>query len=79
MAFFNAPEQFVDFPCKTIQCAIDQQKALKSLNTKLKQNGLPVVVVRMATHIGEVYAGNVGSNLRMKYGLVGDPVNLTSR
>ncbi|KAL7746260.1 hypothetical protein RI367_008401 [Sorochytrium milnesiophthora] len=79
MAFFNAPDQFPDFAAKTIQCAIEQQRALVLLNKKLRAQGLPQLTVRMAVHCGEVHAGNIGSRLRLKYGLVGDAVNLTSR
>jgi adenylate cyclase len=79
MAFFNAPDEFPDFASKTVRCAVEQQRALRELNVKFQQQGLPQVTVRMAINIGQVFAGNVGSAYRMKFGLVGDSVNLTSR
>src|SRR4030095_3953599 len=41
--------------------------------------GLPRLEMGLAVHTGEVVVGNIGSERRAKYGVVGPPVNATSR
>jgi len=52
---------------------------LKDLNQSLQSKSLPNLQVRMGLVRGKVLAGNMGCSDRMKFGLVGDPVNLASR
>ena len=49
------------------------------LNDTFASLGLPSIAIRIGLHTGDVLAGNIGSNKKMKYGCMGDPVNLASR
>ena len=46
---------------------------------KWKSVGLDSLVVRVGIHSGDVVAGNIGTNLRMKYAVIGDTVNTAAR
>jgi hypothetical protein len=55
------------------------QRAMSGFNAESAAQGLPPLVMEIAVHSGAVVAGNIGSQDRMKYGVVGPPVNLTGR
>jgi adenylate cyclase len=52
---------------------------MDTFNTENKLEGLPELKMRIAINSGEVVVGNIGSDTRAKYGIVGAPVNLTNR
>ncbi|KAI8916972.1 nucleotide cyclase [Powellomyces hirtus] len=62
-----------------VQCALDQQNAMGDFNQMLLGKGYEPMSVRMGLHVGMVLVGNIGSVHRLKYGCVGDDVNLCSR
>jgi len=55
------------------------QRAMAAVNAQNRREGLPEVEMGIGVHTGEVVVGNIGSHRRTKYGVVGSPVNLTSR
>jgi adenylate cyclase len=55
------------------------QLAMAPVNEQNRQEGLPEVEMGIGIHTGLVVVGNIGSAERMKYGVVGSHVNLTSR
>ena len=55
------------------------QLAMDLVNEQNRQEDLPEVEMGIGVHTGPVVVGNVGSPERMKYGVVGSHVNLTSR
>jgi adenylate cyclase len=55
------------------------QLAMDGVNEQNKQEGLPELEMGIGIHTGQVVLGNIGSSERMKYGVVGSHVNLTSR
>jgi adenylate cyclase len=59
--------------------ALAQQQALGPLNAELERRNLPQLKIRIGIHTGEVLTGNIGSEQKMKFGCMGDPVNLASR
>jgi class 3 adenylate cyclase len=80
MAWWNVPVQVGEFHTRVaLTAALLQQIKLAELRGSWLQKGLPTVHSRMGLVKGEVLAGNIGSTQRMKYGLVGDSVNLASR
>ncbi|MCZ6481064.1 MAG: adenylate/guanylate cyclase domain-containing protein, partial [candidate division NC10 bacterium] len=50
-----------------------------AVNEENRQEGLPEVEMGIGVHTGQVVVGNIGSPERMKYGVVGSHVSLTSR
>jgi class 3 adenylate cyclase len=64
---------------KAVDCALAMQNDMDSFNTENKLEGLPELKMRIAVNSGEVVVGNIGSDTRAKYGIVGAPVNLTHR
>jgi adenylate cyclase len=55
------------------------QLAMATINEKNRLDGLPAVEMGIGLHTGQVIVGNIGSTERLKYGVVGSHVNLTSR
>mmetsp|Transcript_47875 Transcript_47875/g.77667 ORF Transcript_47875/g.77667 Transcript_47875/m.77667 type:complete len:905 (+) Transcript_47875:685-3399(+) len=79
LAFWNTPDDVEDHAAKACEAALAQQRALVPLNAELKKLGLPELSIRIGVHTGDVLTGNIGSETKMKFGCMGDPVNLASR
>jgi len=79
MAVFGAPVTKPDDPLHAVRAAIGMRKALVELNKKLTARGVPELKTGIGVHTGEVVAGNIGSEKRMEYTVIGDAVNLASR
>jgi adenylate cyclase len=60
-------------------CALEMQRRAADLNARDKAQGLPEILTGIGVHAGEVVVGNIGSEARTKYGLIGAPVNFTHR
>jgi class 3 adenylate cyclase len=76
---FGAPIWQEDDAERAVACAVAMQVAMASINEQNRQEGLPEVEMGIGVHTGQVVVGNIGSPERMKYGVVGSHVNLTSR
>ncbi|BAY24934.1 adenylate/guanylate cyclase with Chase sensor [Calothrix sp. NIES-2100] len=76
---FGAPVSREDDSQRAIACAIAMQLAMKPVNEHNQQMNLPILEMGIGINTGEVVAGNVGSQTRAKYSVVGSHVNLTSR
>jgi PAS domain S-box-containing protein len=76
---FGAPVWQEDDAERAVACAVQMQLAMASVNEQNKQEDLPEVEMGIGVHTGQVVVGNIGSSERMKYGVVGSHVNLTSR
>jgi class 3 adenylate cyclase len=79
LAVFGAPVWRDDDARRAVACAVEMQIALASLNRRNLGEGLPRVEMGVAVHTGDVVVGNIGSEKRAKYGVVGSPVNHTGR
>jgi class 3 adenylate cyclase len=64
---------------KSIACAFDMQSEMADFNRENKEKGLPKLEMGIGINAGEVVVGNIGSEKRAKYGIVGSPVNMTQR
>lgn len=72
-------EAIEETACRAYQCAHDMQAQMTALNKILQQEKLPGITIGIGLNSGEVIVGNIGSNKRTKYGIVGAEVNLTQR
>jgi PAS domain S-box-containing protein len=76
---FGAPIWQEDDAQRAVACALQMQLAMASVNAQNREGDLPEVEMGVGVHTGQVVVGNIGSPERMKYGVVGSHVNLTSR
>ena len=79
LVLFGAPFQHADDAERAVRCAWDMQCAMAALNVENRRLGLPELTMGIGVHVGPVVAGNIGSRDRVKYGVVGSPVNLAAR
>jgi len=79
MAFWNAPIDNPKHREMAIKSAIEMQVALKELNIRLVAEGLPQINIGIGINTGEALVGNMGSEQRFDYSVIGDAVNLASR
>ncbi len=64
---------------RAVVCALELQKSMKEFNREMLSGNLPSLEMGIGINAGEVVVGNIGSETRAKYGIVGSPVNLTQR
>ncbi len=62
-----------------VKCASEMQRAMIDFNLEGKAAGLPKLSMGIGVHADKVVVGNIGSETRAKYGVVGAPVNFTAR
>ncbi|MEE3718268.1 adenylate/guanylate cyclase domain-containing protein [Tumidithrix elongata RA019] len=79
LVIFGAPIGREDDAPRAIACAIAMQLAMTSVNHALEKMELPQIAMGIGINTGEVVVGNIGSQSRAKYAVVGSQVNLTSR
>ena len=79
MAVFGAPVPTPQDAQNAVRAAVDMRDALERLNKRLAERGAPEIRTGIGIHTGEVVAGNIGSEQRMEYTVIGDAVNLASR
>ena len=79
LAIFGAPVTRPDDARRALACAVAMQEALAKLNRANEPLGLPRLEMGIAVHSGDVIVGNIGSERRTKYGVVGSAVNHAGR
>ncbi len=85
MAFWNAPLDIPEHPVRACRAALKMRAVLADLNGRdafgLQQRGgkRPIVKIGIGLHTGEACVGNMGSQRRFNYSVMGDVVNTTSR
>ncbi len=79
LVVFGAPFERIDDAERAVRCAVRMQEAMRAVNEEAGALGLPDLSMGIGIHCGSVVAGNIGSPDRIKYGVVGPPVNLVSR
>jgi adenylate cyclase len=75
LAFFGAPLEIPQAAGQAVACAIAMQQRLQAL----KREGMPIQGMRVGINTGEAIVGNIGSNKRMDFTIIGDVVNVASR
>lgn len=79
LTVFGIPAPRPDDSMRAVACALDMQRELARLNRQMLQEGLPMLEMGIGINTGAVVVGNLGSEARTKYGLVGSVVNVASR
>ncbi len=76
---FGAPVLRDNDAKRAVACAVEMQLAMSEVNRRCREKGYPEVQQGIGINSGQIVVGNIGSKKRMKYGVVGRNVNLTSR
>ena len=79
MVFWNAPHRQPDHVERACHAALEAKAASDTLNAEFEAEGLPSFRVRVGIHVGEAVVGNLGSEERMNYTVLGNSVNLAAR
>ena len=79
MAFWNAPIENKKHREMAVKSALEMTKALAELNVRLQAEGLPQINIGIGINTGDALVGNMGSEQRFDYSVIGDAVNLASR
>jgi class 3 adenylate cyclase len=78
-AIFGAPLAHLDHAERAAAAAIAMQRAMVDVNEEHTQRGLPRFEMGIGINTGEAVVGNIGSEQRAKYAVVGAAVNLAAR
>ncbi len=79
VAFFGAPIPHPDHAARCCAAAVAMQNALVTLRKKWVEMGYPEVIARIGINTGPAIIGNMGSEQRMDYTMMGDTVNTAAR
>lgn len=79
MAFWGAPVDTPEHAHLAVQAALDMAAAVEAINREHASQGLPAISVGIGLNTGEMCVGDMGSDVRRSYTVVGDAVNLASR
>ena len=79
MAIFGAPVPQTDHALRACKTAVGMMAELKALRQKWAQEGRDPFAIGIGINTGEVIVGNLGSEQRFDYTVIGDPVNLAAR
>jgi adenylate cyclase len=79
MAQWGAPLGEPDDPDRALAAAMEMMRALEELNAKWRIDRRPELQMGIGINMGEAFAGNIGSERRLEYTVIGDTVNTASR
>lgn len=79
MALFGAPLEHPDDAARAVATGLDMNAALQRFNARFGLPGLPPLECGIGVNTGRVVAGNMGSETRLNYTVIGDGVNLAAR
>ena len=79
MAIFGEPIQDENHAKNAVKCGFEMLQKVSVLQQKWKSEGKPEIQIGIGINTGDVFVGNIGSENRMEYTVIGDSVNLASR
>src|SRR5262249_437673 len=79
MALFGAPLSYADDANRALSASLEMVAALEDVIQEWRLRGLPTINLGIGIHTDIVVAGNMGSETRLNYTVIGDGVNLASR
>ncbi len=79
MAFWGAPVDDAQHARNGVLAALDMQQECRILNEKFAARGWPTLKIGVGVNTGSVRVGDMGSQVRRAYTVMGDPVNVASR
>ncbi len=79
MAFFGAPVEQDDHAVRAVKAAVRIREALDDWNVERGRRGLPPIATRIGINSGPVVVGDIGSNRRVDYTVLGNTVNVAAR
>lgn len=79
MAFWGAPVESADHAQLAVKSALEMANVVRDINTEHRTRGLPEIGIGIGLNTGMMCVGDMGSNIRRAYTVIGDAVNLGSR
>ena len=79
MAFWGAPLQDNQHANKSVRASFEMLNALEALNADFAKKNMPLANIGIGINTGEMNVGDMGSDYRRSYTVIGDAVNLGSR
>jgi adenylate cyclase len=79
MAFWGAPVASAQHAAQAVQAALDMSAEVVDINTEQQRQGLPTIGVGIGLSTGDMMVGDMGSDIRRSYTVIGDAVNLGAR
>jgi adenylate cyclase len=79
MAFFGAPIDQPDHASRAVSAAVKIQEGMRDWNRERERQGEPPLSARIALNTGEAIVGEIGSERRVDYTVLGNAVNVAAR
>ncbi len=79
MVIFGAPKLLANHAEHAVACALSMQNAMEEINARHANEEMPALEMGIGISSGEVVVGNLGSERRTKYGVIGNAANLAAR
>ena len=79
MAFWGAPVETAEHAHLAVKSAMEMANAVREINAEHRASGLPEIGIGIGLNTGTMCVGDMGSNIRRSYTVIGDAVNLGSR
>ena len=79
LAIFGEPKKSKNHALDAVKCADKMLKKVKYLQDKWMDEGKPKIEIGIGISTGEAFIGNIGSQDRLEYTVIGDTVNTASR